>query len=101
MDRVTDYAKRVVAGEVPCGRLHKLACKRHLDDIKRSGSPDFPFYWDVEASDRSLRFAEMLTVIEGFEYKPVSLRDDQAFDIGCTFGWKRNDGFSSLLLCVY
>ncbi len=93
MDRVTDYAKRVVAGEVPCGRLHKLACKRHLDDIKRSGSPDFPFYWDVEASDRSLRFAEMLTVIEGFEYKPVSLRDDQAFDIGCTFGWKRNDGF--------
>lgn len=92
-DRVTEYAKRVVDGKVECGRLHLLACKRHLDDLKRGSKDEFPFFWDVEASNRSLEFAEMLTVAEGFSRKPVRLLDCQAFDIGCTFGWKRNDGF--------
>lgn len=92
-DRVTEYARRVVAGNVPCGRLHKLACQRHLDDLKRVGDDDFPYYWSIEESDRVLNFAEMLTIGEGFNKKPVKLRGDQVFDIGCTFGWKRNDGF--------
>ncbi len=92
-DRVTEYARRVVAGRVPCGRLHKLACQRHLDDLKRVENDDFPYYWSVEDSDRVLNFAEMLTIGEGFNKKPVELRGDQVFDIGCTFGWKRNDGF--------
>ena len=28
-DRVTEYASKVVAGEVKAGNLHILACKRH------------------------------------------------------------------------
>ena len=35
MDRVTEYAERVVYGDGVYGELHKLACKRHLDDLKR------------------------------------------------------------------
>ena len=35
VDRVTEYAKRVVDGEIFCGRLHYLACKRHLDDLEK------------------------------------------------------------------
>lgn len=92
-DRVTEYAKRVCNGEVPCGKLHILACKRHLEDLKRAGNDDFPFYWSAEDANKVLKFAELLTIAEGFKYKPVKLLDSQAFDIGCTFGWKRNDGF--------
>ena len=93
IDRVTEYAREVDAGNVPCGKLHKLACQRHLADLNRISNEDFPYYWDADASDRSLRFGEMLTIGEGFEKKSVVLRGDQVFDIGCTFGWKRSDGF--------
>lgn len=90
LDRVTEYAQAVVDGKVPfCGRLHILACKRHLNDLKRQRTEKFPYYWSVEAADRILEYAETLTIKEGFEQKPVRLFDCQAFDIGCTFGWLR------------
>lgn len=89
-DRVTEYAQAVVDGKVPfCGRLHILACKRHLNDLKKQRTEKFPYYWSVEAADRILEYAETLTIKEGFEQKPVRLFDCQAFDIGCTFGWLR------------
>ena len=89
IDRVTAYASRVVAGEVVCGELHRLACLRHLNDLKRQRTEAFPFYWDSKAAARIIRFAETLTVAEGAEPKPVRLLDCQAFDIGATFGWKK------------
>ena len=35
MDRTTEYAKLVVSGKKIHGRKEYLACKRHLDDLKR------------------------------------------------------------------
>lgn len=92
-DRVTDYAAKVVAGDVLCGRLHRLACQRHLRDLARQDDPGYPFKWDVEASNRILDFAETLTLSEGAEPRPLKLMDCQAFDLGCTFGWlKKSNG---------
>lgn len=93
LDRVTSYAEKVVAGEAVCGELHRLACKRHMNDLARQGKPDFPYVWDVEAAADIIDFSETLTVIEGFRPVPLGLLDCQAFDLGCTFGWKRADGF--------
>lgn len=92
-DRVTEYARAVVQGDVFCGELHRLACQRHLNDLKRQDTDDFPYIWRQEKSDKVLRFAESLTVIEGFKPKRVELQDCQAFDIGCTFGWYNRRGF--------
>ncbi len=89
VDRVTEYAQKVVSGAVPCGRLHFLACQRHLNDLARQKTEDFPYYWDVEESQRILDFAESLTLSEGTEPKPLHLMDWQAFDIGSLFGWKK------------
>lgn len=88
-DRVTDYAREVVAGRVVCGELHRLACRRHLEDLKRQRTAPFPFYWDADAAERVLAYAETLTIAEGAEPKPVRLIPSQVFDIGCTFGWKK------------
>ena len=87
MDRVTDYAERVVSGQVVAGELHRLACKRHLDDLKKQRSADFPYYYDVNKANEVLAFAETLVIAEGSEPKPVRLIDSQAFDLGVTFGW--------------
>lgn len=89
IDRVTEYAQAVAAGEVFCGELHRLACKRHLRDLERMGSPNFPYYWDPNEAERVLQYAETLTISEGTEPKPVKLIPSQVFDIGCTFGWKK------------
>lgn len=94
-DRVTQHARAVVeTGRYPdtgqlCGSFHVLACKRHLHDLKRERTPDFPYYWDPEAAARVLDFAETLTLSEGTEPKPLRLMSCQAFDVGATFGWRK------------
>lgn len=88
-DRVTRHARAVVSGQRKAGELHKLACKRHLEDLDRQNSADFPYIWQPEAADEVLQYAETLTIAEGDEPKPVKLLEEQAFDIGCTFGWYR------------
>ena len=90
LDRVTAYAQQVVKGEVVSGQLHRLACQRHLDDIEKQNTTSFPYYWDVDAANRVLEYAETLTIAEGLEPKPVKLIASQVFDIGCTFGWKKS-----------
>lgn len=92
-DRVTEYAKKVVENKVICGRYHYLACKRHLDDLEKQRTKDFPYYWDVKASERVLEYAETLTIAEGSEPRPVKLIGSQVFDIGCRFGWKKINGY--------
>ena len=88
-DRCTEHARAVVAGAPGHGELHRLACQRHLRDLSRQRSEEFPYYWDAEASEQVLAYAETLTIAEGAEPKPVRLTETQAFDIGCTFGWKK------------
>lgn len=88
-DRVTDYAKLVCSGVVVAGKFHRLACQRHLNDLKRQNTKEFPYYWDVEASERVLEYAETLTIAEGDTPKPLHLLGCQIFDIGCTFGWMK------------
>ena len=90
-DRVTEYAHKVVSGKVIAGELHRLACKRHLNDLERQRTADFPYYYDPSKASEIIDYAETLTIAEGTEPKPVRLIDSQAFDLGCTFGWFRAD----------
>ena len=86
-DRVTEYAHKVVSSTIKMGEFHTLACKRHLEDLKRQRTAEFPYYYDPARAADILDYAETLTVAEGTEPRPVRLIDSQAFDIGCTFGW--------------
>ena len=86
-DRVTKYAHEVASGKVVAGELHRLACERHLNDLKRQRSEDFPFYYDPDKALEIIYYAETLTIAEGTEPRPVRLLESQAFDLGVTFGW--------------
>ena len=91
-DRATEYAKAVVAGLVVAGKPHIQACQRHLKDLKRQGTPDFPYVWRPGMSNRILEYAETLTIAEGTEPRPVVLMDFQWFDLGVPFGWYKKNG---------
>ena len=94
-DRVTEYARAVVqSGCYPdtghrCGKLHILACQRHLRDLRRQRTDAFPYYWDPDAAERVLDYAGTLTLAEGTDPTPLRLMGCQQFDIGGTFGWKK------------
>lgn len=87
IDRVTEYAEQVVSGEIEAGELHRLACRRHLNDLKRQRTANFPYYYDIEKANEIINYAETLTVAEGDRPDPVKLIPSQVFDLGCTFGW--------------
>lgn len=89
-DRATDYAQRVTDGEIVAGPHVRNACRRHLDDLKRTDG----IQYDDEAAARALRFLETkLFLSEGqFEGVPFRAHPSQAFIIGSLFGWKREDG---------
>lgn len=92
-DRVTDHARKVVEHKVIAGHYHYLACKRHLDDLEKQRTKEFPYYWDTKASNRIIEYAETLVIAEGTEPKQVKLLEEQAFDLGCRFGWKKLNGY--------
>ena len=87
LDRATLHAERVVSGQEPSCLTHRMACERHLNELAKQGTEEFPYIWRPEASEKILRYAEMLTIAEGAQPRPVKLHDFQYFDLGVPFGW--------------
>lgn len=89
---VTQYALDVVYGTLgsQCCRWEIAACKRHLADLQRQGTEDFPFVFDETRADRILRhFANIRRLdVPG---QNIVMEDWQMFDDGCIFGWVHRD----------
>ena len=85
-DETTDYAKDVVSGKIPACRWVKLACERHLRDLKRDD-----IWFDYNAALRFFRYCERyLRHYKGpMRGKPIVLRPWQKFVFGCIYGWKQ------------
>ena len=88
MNRVTLYAKKVLSGAIPAGRYVKLACKRHMNDLKRQGADGFPFVFDEDKANRIINFFETLYIAEGDEGNQLlKLAPFQDFILGSLYGW--------------
>lgn len=91
-DPATQYAQDVVAGRILAGRPVRLACRRHLHDLKDGSRRGLRF--DIEAAQRAIDFFGFLTLAEGQHAgKPFVLEPFQQFIVGSLFGWKGADGF--------
>ena len=91
-DRATKYAKEVVAGNILANELVVLACKRHLEDLKKSKTKAFPYKFDVDLANRYLDFFSLLKHSKGeLAGQPIHLELWQCFRIGCVFGWVHKD----------
>lgn len=92
---VDDYALSVVAGRVPAGKYHRLACERHMRDRAREGTPGFPYRFDYTKAERFFRFAERLKHYKGeWAGQRITLQPHQLFRKGCKHGWiHRETGF--------
>ena len=83
-DHTTAYAESVVAGKVNACRYVKLACQRHLDDLKK----DWDFRFDVEQANKFFRFCKYLKHYKGEKRGEVfDLEPWQRFVYGSIYGW--------------
>ena len=85
---VTAYAKAVVSGAQLAGRAVRLACERHLRDLKDGPARGLRF--DRAAVTRILKFCAALRMPESGEpFRPLPW---QQFVLGSLFGWMVRDG---------
>ena len=87
---VSVYAKQIVRGRLreQCCPYEIKACARHLEDLKRQGTDDFPYVFDVTRADRIVRWFGQCVQVRGVEQREaISLQPWQVFDLGCTYGW--------------
>ena len=87
VDPTTAYARAVVAGKIVTGRLVRLACERHLGDLKDGAARGIRF--DVGKAARAMQFVGLLHLPDG---KPFTLQPFQLFIVGNIFGWLGEDG---------
>ncbi len=90
---VLAFAQNVLAGRIVAGRLVRLACQRHLDDLKHGHERGLK--WDTAAAARAIQFFGFLRLPKGGELdgQAFTLHPFQQFIVGSLFGWKAADGF--------
>jgi len=88
---VTVYARAVVSGKIVAGRLVRLACERHLSDLKLGGKRGL--VWDIDAARHAIDFFGHLRHSTGeWAGEPFTLQPWQQFVVGSLYGWKRKNG---------
>ncbi|MBO9377685.1 terminase large subunit [Sphingomonas histidinilytica] len=85
------YAKAAVADKKQ--RKHckfvRQATQRHLDDLKRSRSKDYPYRYDEWHANDICDFVEKLPHVEGaWETPNLTLEPVQIFILATIFGWR-------------
>ncbi|USK43730.1 terminase large subunit [Cytobacillus oceanisediminis] len=89
--RTTWYAEQVVKGNIKASRKNVLSCQRHLNDLKRQGTDDFPWVFDEEKAHRPIRYIEKFCRPSKGDYKSLVLQPWQHFVIGSLYGWVHKD----------
>jgi len=91
-----EYAQAVTKGKIVACKWVKLACKKHLDDLKASKRKAFPYYFDPDAANKVCTFLSLMPHTKGKwarKRETITLEPWQCFAFTSLFGWKikKND----------
>ncbi len=84
------YARDVVSGRIDACKEVKQACKRHLDDLKKSETRAFKYKFCRETAEQVCEFVQLLPHTKGKwarERERIKLEPWQKFIFSCVFGW--------------
>ena len=87
-DPITQYAHDVCADKYVTGRLVKLACQRHLDDLADQKHREL--VWRPDEAQLAIDFFPECLLLDNDE--PFLLHPSQQFIVGSLFGWYNADG---------
>jgi len=92
-DTYLAYIDGVLSGKIKTGELIRLSVQRHVNDLARQGTTEFPYQFDSVAGERWIKFAQMCRHWKGEKARQnVILEPWQQFHFVNLFGWKRMDG---------
>ncbi len=93
-DKVESYITGVLSGTITVGSLVRAAVERHVADLKKQDSQEFPYYFDKEAAEKKCQFFPKILRHSVGEWagRPFHLEPWQAFMVWSIHGWKRLDG---------
>lgn len=85
------YAKDAVSGKITVCNKVKLACERHLNDLKRAGTDEFPYVFDEKKALRPIEYMERFCKPSQGKFTKLILQPWDHFWIGSIFGWVHKD----------
>ena len=87
----TYYAQEVIKGNIIASKKVILACIRHLNDLDRAGTDDFPWVFVEEKGHHPIGFIEKYCKPSKGNFDSLILQLWQHFIIGSLFGWVHKD----------
>lgn len=87
------YVDGVLDGSITVCRSVRGAVERHVRDLEKQNSGDFPFYFNEKVAAKAISFFPTVLChsIGVSANLPFILEPWQAFGIGCIYGWKQSD----------
>lgn len=88
------YIDQVLTGKATVGKYVRLAVERHVNDLKRSESDDFPYRFNVEKAKRKIRFTQELRHTKGEwarRKQKLTLEPWQQFIDWVVYGWEHKE----------
>ena len=101
--KVHNYIDGVLDGSIVASKMVIAACKRHLSDLEKQSTDDFPYYFDHKTAQRNCQFfpSVLKHSIGEFARHPFELSGFQLFCNWNIFGWKRDSDNSRRFRKVY
>lgn len=87
----TWYAEQIVKGNIKASKKNILSAKRHLRDLRRQGTDDFPWIFVEEQAHRPIRFIEKFCKPSKGDFGQLVAQPWQHFVIGSLYGWVHKD----------
>lgn len=87
-DELIQYSKDCIADTRHVCQKHRWACERFLNDLKKSGTKDFPYIFDEEKALRFFEWAALHKHTKGvLAGEPIEFTPIQRFIFGNVYGW--------------
>ena len=87
-DELIQYSKDCIADTRHVCQKHRWACERFLNDLKKSGTKDFPYIFDAEKALRFFEWAALHKHTKGvLAGEPIEFTPVQRFIFGNVYGW--------------
>jgi phage terminase large subunit-like protein len=101
--KVQGYIDGVLSGEIVACKRVKAAVRRHLNDLERQSTPEFPYYFDSRWAGAVCDYfpAMLRHSIGEYEGNPLDLEPWQYFGLWVAFGWKRDADSSRRFRKIY
>ena len=88
--KANQYVEDVLSGKIPVNRYVKLACERHVSDLRKSKKDDYKYYFDERKAEVACMFIQLFHHTKGkwaAKKENIVLEPWQCFALASVFGW--------------